>query len=83
MIKILLFVPKLEILKGVEYLHSKGVIHRDIKGANVLIEKSGMCKLADFGAAAIGAPRGDEIDEFDSISASKKFQTFVGTPYWS
>lgn len=40
-----------QILVGLDYLHSKSVAHRDVKGANILVEKSGRVKLADFGAA--------------------------------
>ena len=40
-----------QFFEGLEYLHRKGVLHRDIKAANILISKSGDLKLADFGLA--------------------------------
>lgn len=40
-----------QMLAGLAYLHHKGVIHRDIKGSNILINNRGELKLADFGLA--------------------------------
>lgn len=59
-----------QVLDGLAYLHEQGVIHRDIKGANILITKEGMVKLADFGVATRVA---DDSDRTNSV---------VGTPYW-
>ncbi|XP_059932920.1 mitogen-activated protein kinase kinase kinase kinase 2 isoform X2 [Gadus macrocephalus] len=59
-----------ETLQGLHHLHEAGKMHRDIKGANILLTERGDVKLADFGVAA-------------EISASvAKRKSFIGTPYW-
>lgn len=58
-----------QVLSGLQYLHSKGFAHRDIKCANCLLSSVGTVKLADFGAS--------KRFESDSIVSGLK-----GTPHW-
>ena len=58
-----------QILIGLSYLHAQRVVHRDIKGANILVEKSGRIKLADFGMAKV----------LENVSHGKSFK---GSACW-
>nr|XP_046261353.1 misshapen-like kinase 1 isoform X3 [Scatophagus argus] len=59
-----------EVLRGLSHLHSHHVIHRDIKGQNVLLTENAEVKLVDFGVSA----------QLDKTIGRRN--TFIGTPYW-
>lgn len=58
-----------QILQGLHFLHSKSTVHRDIKGANILVDQDGTVKLADFGMAKHVKEQGVPL-------------SFKGSPYW-
>ncbi|CAA0820487.1 Mitogen-activated protein kinase kinase kinase YODA [Striga hermonthica] len=58
-----------QILSGLAYLHAKNTIHRDIKGANILVDPNGRVKVADFGMAK-------------HITGQSCPLSFKGSPYW-
>ncbi|XP_074601590.1 MAP4K3-like protein hppy isoform X2 [Brevipalpus obovatus] len=59
-----------ETLRGLAYLHSMGKMHRDIKGANILLTDEGDVKLADFGVSA------------EITATMNRRRSLIGSPYW-
>ena len=57
------------VLKGLDYIHNKNLIHRDIKGANILINNQGIVKIADFGVS---------VQLINELNRNSK----KGSPYW-
>ncbi|KAM3522500.1 hypothetical protein MY4038_008591 [Beauveria bassiana] len=59
-----------EVAEALTWVHAQGIIHRDLKGANVLIAEEGAVQLCDFGVAGVIATKFD------------KRTTVIGTPHW-
>jgi serine/threonine-protein kinase OSR1/STK39 len=65
-----------EVLKGMDYMHKAGMIHRDVKAGNILIDGNGHVMLADFGVAATLERTASWGQGYGNRG------TFVGTPCW-
>ena len=64
-----------QVCKGLDYAHKNGVIHRDVKPANILVDRQGNALVADFGIAQfVGAPE-SEMTSTDVIMGTRAYMS--------
>lgn len=56
-----------QLLQGLAYIHNRGVLHRDLKGSNILLSELGSVKIADFGLARFYARKGRQHDHTNRV----------------
>lgn len=72
----------LQLLEGLACLHQSGVVHRDIKPENILLDRNGVIKYVDFGAAKLIAKNGSKRISLDANNKSTGGKDMIGTPMY-
>lgn len=74
----------MQMLEGLAYLHNKGVVHRDVKPENILLDHLGVIKFVDFGAAKVIAKSGRtrQARAPSVCSSGGKLNSMIGTPMY-
>ncbi|CAO3614548.1 unnamed protein product [Cunninghamella echinulata] len=63
-----------QVCQGLSYLHSRHILHRDIKAANILVEADGVCKISDFGLS--------KKNDYDEVYDQNSRMSLRGSVYW-
>ena len=74
----------LDVVKGLNWLHHKGIIHRDIKSANILLDAAGRAKLADFGLSHVRRRREESMDGYHGVAGTPSYiapEVLMGREY--
>ncbi|XP_037489270.1 serine/threonine-protein kinase STY13-like [Triticum dicoccoides] len=71
----------LDLARGLAYLHSKDIVHRDVKAENMLLDAKGTLKIADFGVARVQAKNPGEMTGMTGTPGYMAPEVIIGKPY--